>query len=195
MSNYGLPSQLIHRVEKTKASLQQDSSQRATQAVLACEDAKELLLIIDTWWQNAALFLPVQPLHGDYGGGNILFQSDTIVAILDFDFLGIRERVFELAYTTYWMLKRLEPDTALDDIPWEKVTKLLAEYNQVSAHPLTQQEWAAFPFEMARVPLYWIAEAGFTPHPLEAVQAMTPGLVFSQWLLDHADDVSNQLRG
>ena len=194
VSNYGLPSQLLQGVRHTRDVLEKENALPAVaQALTACQEAQDLLLVIDAWWKQASSSLPVQLLHGDYGGGNILLQNENIVAILDFDFLAVHERVFELAYTSYWTLKRLELGISPTGFSWDKLANLLSLYNHATSRPLTAQEWAALPLEMARVPLYWFAEAGFTPQPLKAVQAMIPSLSFARWLLDHADGVSRQL--
>ena len=45
--------------------------------------------------------LPRSLIHGDYGGENVLLRANKVVAILDFDYMAERERIFDLAYMVY----------------------------------------------------------------------------------------------
>ncbi len=60
------------------------------------------------WWEKRGHHLTRHLVHGDYGGENILWSKDRIVALLDFGMVDLHERVIELAYSLYWMLMRLE---------------------------------------------------------------------------------------
>lgn len=185
VQNYGEPVVLRHWVARTRqcAEVEQSPAARAV-----CDKAAQLLQQIAAWWQHASADLPRQLTHGDYGGGNLLFQDEQIVAVLDFDFLDVHERVFDLAYTLYWMLERLESHAPFSQRSWQRVAAMLACYNATAQPPLTQAERRALPFEMARVPLYWIAEASFLPDPHAAVIQHARGVAAAHWLLDHADD-------
>ena len=77
-------------------------------ALQVCAASNEVLGKLADWWPRAAPGLPgAGSIHGDYGGGNVLFRRGHVVAVVDFDFLAIRERVYDLAYCLYWMLVRL----------------------------------------------------------------------------------------
>ncbi len=108
--------------------------------------------------------LPSCIIHGDYGTGNVLIRDSEVVAILDFDFMAYRERIFDLAYSLYWTLDRLRDSTAkapFSDSELARAAGLLREYSS-TATSLTDTEIDALPFEMARVPLYPVVEAGYT---------------------------------
>jgi hypothetical protein len=44
--------------------------------------------------------------------------------------------------------------------------------------------------EIAWVPLYWIAEAGFTPSPVESVRSIAPRLPVARWLVKQGSEVT-----
>lgn len=114
VSNYGTPGQLRRWTGNTRAMIERDAGESdAAEALARTREAQELLLALDPRWRETEAILPRQAIHGDYGGGNILFRGGEIAAILDFDFLGVRKRVYELAYTTFRMLRRLLPDASL----------------------------------------------------------------------------------
>jgi hypothetical protein len=46
---------------------------------------------------------------------------------------------------------------------------------------------------MARVPLYWIAEANFTEDPIRSLLVQAESIAFSRWMLDHGEEVSNRI--
>lgn len=194
VSNYGTLGQLQRWLARTLVVLRHyRPSAEAIAALAVCEETRDLIGAFGERWEATHLSLPIQPIHGDYGGGNVLFRQECIAAILDFDFLAIRERVFELAYALYWLLARLEPNHVPEEYPWGKVAELLATYNGATDRPLLQPELSALPIEMARVPLYWVAEAGFTPDPVGAVMAMAHTIPGSRWLTDHASEITREL--
>jgi hypothetical protein len=43
------------------------------------------------------------------------------------------------------------------------------------------------PVEMARVPLYWVAEANFLPDPVGTLQELSESVNSSKWVLAHRD--------
>lgn len=44
--------------------------------------------------------------------------------------------------------------------------------------------------EIARIPLYWVAEAGFTENPARGVLEVTAGIALAEWLMDHRAGVA-----
>ncbi len=109
--------------------------------------------------------LPRSLIHADFLGTNVLIANGRVIAILDFDRLAWRERVHDLAVSLYCVLGRLhraqpatEPPTPAE---LARLAGLVAIYEESAAAPLDPRELAALPFEMARVPLYPVAEAGY----------------------------------
>lgn len=186
VQNYGEPAVLRHWVART----QQRLAAEHTAARAVCDTAAQLLQQIGGWWQHASGALPRQLIHGDYGGDNLLFGDARLVAVLDFDFLDVHERVFDLAYAVYWMFERLEPHVAWPQRAWQRVPDMLAHYDATAQPPLSEAERRALPFEMARVPLYWMAEAAFLPDPHAAVLQHARGVAAAHWFVAHADAFS-----
>ena len=214
--NYALPKEMLKWIEQTQFLIRQSglgASAEAMRALQLCDEAKELLAIIQDCslrspttssygslrsptpsaygWVDTGYRLPKQLVHGDYGGANVVFNNEHIVAVLDFDLVDIHERVFDLAYSLYFAMGSLEYDKPLPERPWHRVTQVVEAYNQSTENPLSAMEWEALPIEMARVPLYWVAEAGFTPNPVGSLLDEADGIQQSRWMLSH---LSNLLR-
>ncbi len=181
----------ISNLERSLRHLEQNA--KSERALAICFEARELLMPIEKWWQDTGCRLIQQPIHGDYGGDNLLFDDDRVVALLDFDFLAIRERAFEIAYCLYWMLLRLEGRKPAECYSWNRVGQMLGCYNSTSSRPLTSDEIRSIPIEMARVPLYWIAEANFTEDPFRSLLGQAESIAFSRWMLEHGEEVSNRM--
>ena len=148
---------------------------------------------IGQWWQDMGCRLIKQPIHGDFGGDNLLFDDNRVVALLNFDFLAIRERAFEIDYCLYWMLLRLEGRKLAEGYSWNRVGQMLGRYNSTSSRLLTSDEIRSIPIEMARVPLYWIAEANFTEDPIRSLLGQAEIVAFSRWMLEQGEEVSNRM--
>lgn len=79
----------------------------------------------------------------------------------------------------------------------ERLRKAIAAYDagQYHTRPLTSHERAVLPVQMARVPLYDLAEAGryVAPHiggPVQAVLRLSATIGRARWLIDHRDHLS-----
>lgn len=170
-------------------------------AAAAREAARVLLVTLDTARARYIERLRRTYIHGDYGGGNVLFRAGTIVALLDFDFLAHRERVFDLARTLYWGAAPFGTAHPAEPTPAEtaQLTALLRRYQGAAASPLTTDELRALPYEMARIPLFFIAEAGYLPAvapdhaPLRQTLALRPQLGRATWLTEHATAFGERL--
>lgn len=109
--------------------------------------------------------LPQSLIHGDFLGNNVLLANQRVVAILDFDRLACRERIHDLAVALYCVLGRLHRAQPAEMPPTDaelaRLAGLVADYEATARMPLSPAELAALPFEMARVPLYPAADAGY----------------------------------
>jgi Ser/Thr protein kinase RdoA (MazF antagonist) len=115
-----------------------------------CDEAEEIAEIV------AAAEAPSPPtyrqlVHGDFWDSNVLFRSGRLVAVIDFDFLGYRPRVDDLALTLFFAdLTRAPPDA--ERIP--RLRGLVDRYNSGLRHPLTAAERADIPAALARQQLW-----------------------------------------
>ena len=92
--------------------------------------------------------LPRQPVHGDFWHNNVLFREDALVAILDFDFMGMRPRVDDLALPLSYFFQF---GGQLAD-----VRELIAAYDSGATPPLSDDERRALPSAMARMALSFL---------------------------------------
>lgn len=104
--------------------------------------------------------LPVQLVHGDFWDNNVFLRQGEIVFVTDFDFMGERWRIDDLALTIYFMcLEDVQQPVADDQL--ESVGRLLDAYDSASAQALSGLERAALPAAVARQPLWsiggWVA--------------------------------------
>jgi len=92
--------------------------------------------------------LPTQLVHGDYWDNNVLFRDETVVAVLDFDFAGVRPRVDDLALPLGYLLTAGHGRSQILD--------LIAAYDSGADQPLTPQERECLPLAMARAALFFL---------------------------------------
>lgn len=180
VANYASPAELLAWLRRLAPRLQHEPA-----ALALCIETHGLLEQLASRWCFEQDRLPRAWTHGDYGGDNVRFRGERVVMIGDWDFLDRRERVFDLAYMAYWSLARsgLEPA----DRMWERVASLLSAYDHGAQWPLEAFERRAIVAIMARVPLYWVAEAAWLPDAGSAVQAQARGVAHARRLLEQHD--------
>lgn len=105
--------------------------------------------------------LPQQVVHGDFWDNNVYLRGEEIVAVTDFDFLGRRPRIDDLALMLYFA----------DEQPYfagtghrsaatrrSDLTPLVTAYNHRLENPLTDAELMALPYTLARQPMWTYAK-------------------------------------
>jgi homoserine kinase type II len=131
--------------------------------------------------------LPRQLVHGDFWDDNVLFRHGRPVLLADFDFMGERARIDDLALT----LHCARSDLSAEGGPAEdraRLRRLVASYDAHLDLRLSAAERAALPLAMARQPLSsiggWVARlddeaaarrhaASVAPELAAALQIMT----------------------
>jgi homoserine kinase type II len=192
VSNYGTPEQLLGWTQRAGCAIDTaEPSTARTRALEICSAAAEILQYLLPRWHEHSAQLPEQAIHGDYGGGNVLFSGGEVAAVLDFDFLQVAERVYELAYSLYWMMRRLDPQAHPSQLSWSKLPSMLQRYEDAAPLPLSREERQSLALETARVPLYWVGEAAFLPDPLEAVLNAAQGVEIARWMLEHRGEIGD----
>jgi Ser/Thr protein kinase RdoA (MazF antagonist) len=103
---------------------------------------------------------PRQLVHGDFWDNNVGFHGGRPVLVADFDFMGERARIDDLALT----LHCARSDLGTEGGPGEeraRLGRLAARYDAGLDRPLSATERAALPVAMARQPLSsiggWVA--------------------------------------
>ncbi len=99
--------------------------------------------------------LPAQLVHGDYWDNNVFFQGSELVFVTDFDYMGHRPRIDDLALTMYFACQQFY-ESRVSDGQLERLADLLHAYDKGTVRPLSAGERAAVPLAIARQPLWSI---------------------------------------
>lgn len=122
--------------------------------------AEELAGLVWAAERDLVAGLPCQLVHGDFWDNNVLFHDDRMVLVADFDFMGERPRVDDLALTLYYTNSTFADDP-LSDGRIRLLRGLVDAYDSGLDEPLTIREREALPLAIARQPLWavgrWLA--------------------------------------
>jgi homoserine kinase type II len=122
--------------------------------------AKELAHLVSAGERDLLPVLPRQLVHGDFWDNNVFFRNDRVALVTDFDYMGERARIDDLALTLYFA------SSAFSDAPlsvdWvRRLRSLIDAYDLGLDVRLSGAERAAIPLAIARQPLWsiggWIA--------------------------------------
>ncbi|GAA5028458.1 phosphotransferase enzyme family protein [Actinopolymorpha pittospori] len=116
--------------------------------------ADELAALVSAGERDLWPKLPRQLVHGDFWDNNVFFRGDQVVMVADFDFMGERARVDDLALTLYFA--DLAPPLLDIDARAGNLRALVDAYETGLDAPLTAAERAALPWALARQPLWEI---------------------------------------
>jgi Ser/Thr protein kinase RdoA (MazF antagonist) len=100
-----------------------------------------------------------QLVHGDFWDDNVYFRGEKLVAVADLDFMGNRPRVDDLALTLYFTDEEMQLAHAGDRPAEERIATLrplVRAYAAALSTPLSEAEWQALPWALARQPLWGI---------------------------------------
>ena len=102
---------------------------------------------------------PPQLVHGDFWDDNVLLRRGRVVLVTDFEFVGERPRIDDLALTLYFAESTL--GAVDEDGRLGRLCALVDAYDSALSHPLSPAERAALPVALARQPLWgigrWVA--------------------------------------
>jgi len=104
--------------------------------------------------------LPRQLVHGDFWDNNVYLRGGRVVYVADFDFMGIRSRIDDIALTLFFACMEYFEECA-SDTQLARLRALLDAYDLGADRPLSAAERAALPAAIARQPLWsiggWVA--------------------------------------
>jgi homoserine kinase type II len=104
--------------------------------------------------------LPRQLVHGDFWDNNVGFCDGRVALITDFDFMGERARIDDLALTLFFASMQYQEAPVSDD-QLQRLARLVEAYDSGLDMPLSSLERAALPAAIARQPLWsiggWVA--------------------------------------
>jgi Ser/Thr protein kinase RdoA (MazF antagonist) len=143
--------------------------------------------------------LPRSFIHGDFLGMNVLLHERGVSAILDFDRLAYRDRVIDLATSLSCAFSRLDRRqpvlSGLRDDQVRQLARWLDAYTEAASMGLTADEVTALPFEMARVQLFPVADAGYLAaagqcdEAIGQTRAVAWHLPRAWWLIENAERI------
>ena len=149
--------------EATARGTERIRSWRPTTSEARLADRSEELaaLITDAERDDARALLPRQLVHGDFWDDNVLYRRNKIVLVHDFDHMGERARVDDLALTLYYMSSEPAPPLTLAQRQ-SFIGRSVDANDSVTESPLSPGERAALPVALARQPLWsiggWVAD-------------------------------------
>jgi homoserine kinase type II len=122
--------------------------------------AEELAHRVASAEQRFSAALPRQLVHGDFWDNNVFFRDGRVILVTDFDFMGERARIDDLALTLYFTCWEY-PEEQVSDERLRRLRRLIDAYDAGLNEPLTRTERAALPLAIARQPLWsiggWVA--------------------------------------
>ncbi len=111
---YAIPDEALSLLGSTEAAFRAHASDPGYPDAAARETASALLHRVRVARRAYEDRLPQTLIHGDFVGYNVLLANGRVIAILDFDRLAVRERVYDIAYTLD--VRAVAPGPRLEDI-------------------------------------------------------------------------------
>ena len=121
--------------------------------VTLAEQASGLARLVSAADVELQARIPAQLVHGDFWDNNVLFLGDELVLVADFDFIGVRPRIDDLALTLYYANSEFDGDRLSADRV-ARLRRLVDAYDSGLSEPLSPAERWALPLAIARQPLW-----------------------------------------
>lgn len=136
--------------------------------------------------------LPWLTVHGDYHFWNVLYRSDQIAAVVDFDFVQERERLFDIAYAMQSIVLHLRHVQgtrmkSFSDLAWSNARIWVDLYDEAAPQPLTPAEREWLPMEILRIFLVCIATSSIQEDPVATVLKNGRDLPLFLWISEQRD--------
>ncbi len=152
--------------------------------------AEELAEQVTQAETGVASRLPCQLVHGDFWDNNVLFRGGRPVLLADFDFMGKRARIDDLALTLHCARCDLRGQAGpVEELA--RLRRLVASYDGGLDLPLSAAERAALPVAMARQPLSsiggWVARLDDEAEARRHTASVGPGLAAARRIMTDLD--------
>ena len=175
MRNDVSPEQCWTLLEDTELALRDTYSHdpRVEEAVAVCRRARQLLEPLLADYPRIIGNLPWMTIHGDYHFWNILYRADQIAAVVDYDFVQERERLFDIAYAMQNVISHLRQSdgspTRRDwpNLAWRNARIWVDHYDESTHLALSKEERRWLPKEILRIFLVGVATSILQDEPLE----------------------------
>ena len=148
-------------IDKTRRGIERMRAWNLSQAEQKLTDKAERLADFVYWAEkDLTSYIPKQLVHGDFWDNNVFFQDGNLVLVADFDFMGERARIDDLALTLYFTCLKFA-EYPLSNNYIRMLSDLVDAYDSGLDNPLTSLERAALPLAIVRQPLWsiggWVA--------------------------------------
>jgi Ser/Thr protein kinase RdoA (MazF antagonist) len=160
---------------------------RRVEAANVCQRARKLLEPLLRDYPRIIGNLPWVTVHGDFHFWNVLYRADQIAAVVDYDFVQERERIFDIAYALQNVINHLRqvhssPLYHWEDLSWNNVRLWVDLYDEASHLPLTAAERRWLPKEILRIFLVGVATSILQEDPLDLLVKHGSDLDLFAWI-------------
>ena len=164
-----------------------DSIGTTTEASRVLQRAREALDPMAENYERGVGNLPWLTVHGDYHFWNLLYKADQIAAVVDYDFMQERERIFDIAYAMQSVIAHLMRvhGTVVESVPkqaWQNLRLWVDLYDETTHLPLTTEERELLPSEILRIFLVSVATSAGQENPIELLNRCGEELDLYLWL-------------
>jgi Ser/Thr protein kinase RdoA (MazF antagonist) len=194
MRNDVSPEQCWTLLDDTEVAIM-DSHQddpRNEDAIAVCQRARRLLEPLLRDYPRIIGNLPWMTVHGDYHFWNILYRADQIAAVVDYDFVQERERIFDIAYAMQNViahLRQVQGPNVRDwsDLSWGNARIWVDHYDESTHLPLTAAERRWLPKEILRIFLVTVATSILQEDPLDLMLKHGQELDLFAWISEQTN--------
>ncbi len=183
---------LLDESEATLLALAARPEARTQEAIEVCRRARQMIEPMLRDYSRLVGNLPWMTIHGDYHFWNILYRADQIAAVVDYDFVQERERIFDIAYAMQNVVTYLRNThgTALrnwGDLAWGNARIWVDHYDESTHLPLSREERRWLPQEILRIYLVGVATAILQDDPVDLILKQGEDLELFIWLSQQKD--------
>ena len=183
---------LLDEGEATLGNLSARPDGRTLEAIEICRRAREVLEPMLRDYPRLIGSLPWMTVHGDFHFWNVLYRADQIAAVVDYDFVQERERLFDIAYALQNVVGHLRNVhvsrlRGWADLKWDNCRLWVDHYDEAAPKPLTREERRWLPMEIMRVFLVGIATSVLQDDPVELILKHGQDLEMFVWISEQKD--------
>lgn len=189
------PEQIWTLLDESEAALNALAAKpdaRTEAAIEICRRARQVIEPMLRDYSRLVGNLPWMTIHGDFHFWNVLYRADQIAAVVDYDFVQERERLFDIAYAMQNVVTHLRNTHGStlrnwSDLAWANVRIWVDHYDESTHLPLTKEERRSLPRETLRIYLVGIATAVLQDDPVELILKHGEDLELFIWLSQQKD--------
>ena len=183
---------LLDEGEATLGSLSARPDARTEEAIEVCRRAREVLEPMLRDYPRIIGNLPWMTVHGDFHFWNVLYRADQIAAVVDYDFVQERERIFDIAYALQNVVSHLRNVhgsrlRGWGDLQWSNARMWVDHYDEAAPKHLTREERKWLPMEILRIFLVGIATGVLQDDPVETILKQGQDLEMFVWVSEQKD--------